>query len=754
MRCDDVSHARLRLDLTGAVQGVGFRPFVYRLAISEGLGGFVRNTGNGVCIEIEGATAALDRFVARLPNEMPPHAWIDTQRATALPAQRGDGFTVAPSSTARVGTAVVMTDLATCADCLREILDPTDRRYRYPFTTCVCCGPRYSIIEALPYDRDRTTMRRFPLCAACRREYTDPSCRRFHAESIACRDCGPRLSLWDRTGATVATDDSALLRAVAALRDGQILALKGLGGFQLLADAENAGAVTRLRQRKRRPRKPFALMAPSLEAAERIAWLDDEERRVMASSASPIMLARRRMANGFPGVAPDTGCLGVMLPTTPLHHLLLRALGRPVVATSGNVTDEPIVTDNDDALRRLGGIGDLFLVHDRPILRGVDDSVLRVMAGQPVVLRRARGYAPMPIPHEAIRQPMIALGGAQKTAIAMGDSGRLFLGPHIGDLDTALTRTAFEQATETLPPLLGIVPATLACDRHPDYPSTQYALGRTPDPVRVPHHLAHVLAAMVDNALAGPVLGVAWDGTGYGGDGTIWGGEFLRVAGGRYCRVGHLLPFRLPGGEAAIREPRRAALGLLEALGDQMPPTYLGFTASESAILARMLARGFNAPLTSSAGRLFDAIAALLGLCQVNSFEGEAAMMLECAADQAEAPYPLPPATLHSNEVDWRPPVAELLRAHRDGVAPAPLAAGLHDALAGAIVSLACHAGIADVVLTGGCFQNARLTTCTVSALRNAGFTPYWHRRIPPNDGGLAAGQLAFAACPLTEEAA
>jgi hydrogenase maturation protein HypF len=758
---------RLRLDMTGAIQGVGFRPFVHRLARTEHLGGFVRNTGDGVSIEVEGSRPALERFLTRLDKEMPPRAVV-FKRHTAPLSPRGDqSFVVAPSTHASAGAAVVMADFATCPDCLREILNPADRRYLYPFTSCMHCGPRYSIIEALPYDRARTTMRHFPLCAACQTEYTDPYCRRFHAEPIACPDCGPRLALWNDAGEATAAGHPALLEAAAALRRGLIVALKGLGGFQLLVDAGNEAAVRRLRQRKRRPAKPFALMLPSLEAALGMAHVGEIERRLLVSPEAPIVLLRARSYN--PGVAacvaPDNPRLGVMLPYTPLHHLLLRELGSAVVATSGNLGDDPIIADETEALERLRAVADCFLVHDRPIRRPVDDSVVRVMAGQAVILRRARGYAPMPIPCEAVTGPVLALGGQQKNTVATGFAGQLFLSPHIGDLGAARGREAFARMVVELPALHGIaINGTVACDTHPGYHSTHVAMESGLPVARVPHHLAHVLACMVDNGLDGPVLGVAWDGTGDGGDGTIWGGEFLTVDAGRFRRVAHLKPFRLPGGEAAVREPRRAALGLLHALygEDALSNTELApvaaFTARERGVLATMLSRGVNAPFTSSAGRLFDAVAALLGLCQVSSFEGEAAMALEFAACRAREMAPLPPMAVRGTNgplmVDWQPFMATLVHERKRGAAPEPLAAALHDGLSAAIVEIARRVGRRRVVLTGGCFQNAKLTERTVDGLCAAGFAPYFHQHVPPNDGGLAIGQAMFAARPLIEEPA
>ena len=757
---------RLRLDLAGALQGVGFRPFVHRLATAEKLGGFVCNTGDGVAIEIEGTTRSIETFLQRFDREMPPHATIHVRRTSALPPHGEQGFVIGESTTVATTQAVVMADLATCQDCLSEILAPGNRRYRYPFTTCVQCGPRYSIIDAPPYDRERTTMRRFRMCHACWAEYTDTNCRRFHAESIACPECGPQLALWDTAGRTLSTRHSALQEAAEALHLGMIVALKGLGGFQLLVDATNEKAVRRLRARKRRPAKPLAVMFPSLNMVEAVAHLQERERHLLTSPEAPIVLLRTR--SGGTGlaanVAPDTPCLGVVLPYTPLHHLLLKEMTSALVATSGNRGDEPIIADEAEALQELSGIADLLLVHDRPIRRPVDDSVVRVIAGQEVVLRRARGYAPMPLMQETVTTPIVALGGQQKVVIGTGCAGRVFLGPHIGDLTSAKTRAVFARMVENLPALHGIAPAVAACDRHPDYHSTQFAacLGRPVE--HVPHYVAHILAGMLDNRLEGPVLGVVWDGSGYGGDGTVWGGEFLTIGGGRFRRVAHLRPFRLPGGEAAVREPRRAALGLLytlygaSALAVTALPPVDSFIYSQRTLLATMLERDINSPLTSSAGRLFDAVAALLGFCQVSSFEGQAAMAVEFAADRATRTALLPPAVVRANArnlvIDWGPLIAALISQCIDGATRENLAAALHDGLVEAIVETAGHIGLQRVMLTGGCFQNALLTERAVQRLRAAGFQPYWHHRIPPNDGGLAAGQIAFAAHPLIEEKA
>ncbi|MGO9359524.1 MAG: carbamoyltransferase HypF [Xanthobacteraceae bacterium] len=761
---------RLRLEVTGAVQGVGFRPFIHRLAVAEGLGGFVRNTGEGAALEVEGPPPAVERFLRRLDAEIRPPAGIHDRRASWLPPDGNRAFVIAPSIVGGERPAVVLPDLATCADCLVEILDPQNRRYRYPFTTCIHCGPRYSIIEAIPYDRARTVMRHFPMCAACRSEYDDPRSRRFHAETNACPACGPRLALLDAGGNACATGDRSLVAAAAALRGGKVVAVMGLGGFQLFVDARDEAAVRRLRDRKRRPAKPFAIMVSTIAEVREITDVTIEEQRLLSSAAAPIVLLRGRADAAVisPGVAPSTPRLGVMLPATPLHHLLGRELGFPVVATSGNQGTEPIIADEAKALGKLDGIADLFLVHDRPILRPIDDSVVRVVAGREMVLRHARGYAPQPfIAPGSPAVPSLALGAHQKNAVAIATGSDIVLGPHIGDLDGAETRVALAEAVEGLTTLYGLHPRSVACDAHPDYHSTRLAerlaserLG--PPVIRVPHHLAHVLSCMNENGLDGPVLGVAWDGTGHGRDGTVWGGEFLAVGDARWRRAAHLARFLLPGGEAAGREPRRAALGALHAVFGEAAmamadlPAVAAFAPAERPVLARMLARGLNAPATSSVGRLFDAVAAVLDLCQKASFEGEAAMAVEFAAEQATAAEPLPPIIVSDGVgpliADWRPMLAAMVEARRGGVSAESLAASFHDALAEAIVVVARRVGIGRVVLTGGCFQNGRLAEAAIDRLRVAGFQPHWHQRVPPNDGGLALGQAAFACRPLIEE--
>ena len=762
----DASLQRLRIEASGAVQGVGFRPFVHRLAVSEGLAGFVRNTGNGVVLEVEGPAHVLERFVARLVSETAPPAAVRELSILRIAPQGEREFEIMASTQEGGHFAVVLPDLATCPACLAEMRDPGNRRYGYPFTTCVHCGPRFSIIEDIPYDRSRTTMRRFAMCPACHAEYDDSESRRFHAETNACALCGPRLTLWNAAGRARATEHDALRAAADALRSGAIVAIKGLGGFQILVDARNDAAVSRLRERKRRPSKPFAIMVPGIEDAEALAEIGQEERRLLTCAAAPIVLLRARAGQAVvaPAVALANAWLGIMLPYTPLHHLLMQELGFPIVATSGNRGGEPIIVDERAALDRLAGIADLFLVHDRVIAHAVDDSVVRVIADEPVILRHARGYAPLTIELGGTSDaaPILALGGHGKSAIALTSGRRLVLGPYIGDLDGDEGREAFGRAIDAMTGLYRVAPRTIACDAHPDYHSTQVAQRRSARVEHVPHHLAHVLAAMADNGLQAPLLGVAWDGCGYGRDGTVWGGEFLALEYGRFRRVAHLLPFCLPGGERAAREPVRAALGALYAAFGETAwtmmecPPIAALTDRERTLFATMLARGIRSPFTSSAGRLFDAAAAIVGVCRRASFEGEAAIALESIAQRADRSHELAAPVLRDTRetlvADWRPTLVALAHASHEGMAAPVLAAAFHDALAAIIVEVARRIGMRRVLLSGGCFQNARLAGLAIARLRAAGFETWGHRRIPPNDGGLAAGQAVFAAQPMIEE--
>jgi hydrogenase maturation protein HypF len=760
---------RLRIAVSGAVQGVGFRPFIYRLARELGLTGWVQNDTGGVTIEVEGPPGRTGEFLSRVDTDKPPHSVIYSLEHLVLDAAGALDFEIRPSVATDLPTAAILPDIATCHDCLAEIRDPANRRYRYPFTNCTHCGPRFTIVTSLPYDRANTTMSRFEMCAACSAEYKDPGDRRYHAQPNACPECGPQLEWWDGDGRVLAYGDDALRAAADAIRRGQIAAVKGLGGFHLVVDARDGDAVDRLRRRKQRDEKPFAVMAPSADWVRDHCELSDAEARVLLSPESPIVLLRRRNTSG-PGraaapVAPANPFLGMMLPYTPLHHLLLDDLGFAVVATSGNISEEPICTDERDARDTLSGIADGFLVHDRPIARHADDSVARVAAGRELLLRRARGYAPLPLPLTDVggAATVLGVGAHQKNTVGISVDGRVVLGQHIGDLSTLAACAAFERSVSDLQMLYQRTPARVACDSHPDYASTRHARSLTPNAIAVQHHFAHVVSCAVENALAGPVLGVSWDGTGYGDDGTVWGGEFLRVDASDprgYERIAHLRTFRLPGGERAVREPRRSALGVLFEL-DGGPPQRLpatvrdAFSGEELRVVTRMLTREINAPVTSSAGRLFDAVASLTGIRQVTAFEGQAAMELEFAAHRSgtseSLPFAVDTTTARPWVVDWGPAIYDILSA-LPAEDTATVAAAFHNGLAAAILSVAAASGVEQIVLTGGCFQNAYLLERTIVQLRAAGLRPYWHQRVPPNDGGIALGQIAVACALINGE--
>ncbi|MBN2114660.1 MAG: carbamoyltransferase HypF [Acidimicrobiia bacterium] len=749
------------MEVYGAVQGVGFRPFVFRLAEDLDLAGWVINDTRGVFVEVEGPRERLEAFRDRLVVEKPPRSEIHAVEAAWLDPAGFEGFEIRHSDPGGEKTVVVLPDTATCDDCLAEVFDPADRRYRYPFTNCTNCGPRFSIIEAVPYDRPNTTMRIFPMCAECRREYEDPRDRRFHAQPNACPVCGPHLSLVDADGRLLAERDDALEGAAAAVEQGRILALKGLGGFLLIVDARSQAAVVGLRERKARYEKPLALMAADLDGARHLGEVSAEAVALLTGPEAPIVLLPRHPDAGVAeAVAPGNVFLGVMLPYTPLHHLLLRRLGFPVVATSGNLSDEPICIDETEALARLGGIADIFLVHDRPIARHVDDSVVAVVAGAPRPIRRARGYAPLPVRLDGPAPTLLAVGAHLKNTVALSVGERVFLSQHIGDMETVQALGAFERVIADFLGMYEAGPVAVVHDLHPDYASTRWAEGAVAGEgrlgglplVAVQHHHAHLASCLAENG-GGRALGVTWDGTGYGTDGTVWGGEFLAGDAAGVERVAHLRPFRLPGGDAAVVEPRRSALAALwEVMGERVwdlgdVAAVAGFAAAERAPLGRMLATGFRTPTTTSCGRLFDAVAALGGLPSRVSFEGQAAMLLEHAVDPGvNDAYPLPLVEGSGPMVlDWGPLLEAVLGDMRRGVPVETVAGRFHNALVEGILAVAAAAGEPRVALTGGCFQNRILTERAAARLEGAGFEVLLHRRVPANDGGISLGQIAVA---------
>ena len=757
-----------RLLLNGAVQGVGLRPYVYRLASSLGLKGWVANSGEGVIVEIEGLSDVISQFSNSLHAQLPPLARLDRVQMEERTLCGYPSFVIRESIQTQSSITLIPPDVATCSDCLKEIMDPADRRYRYPFTNCTHCGPRFSIIEALPYDRAKTTMHRFDMCGVCATEYSNPNNRRFHAQPIACHACGPQISLHDQVGDPLAVRYEAILATADALRDGKIVALKGLGGYQLLADARNSEAVTELRHRKQRPDKPFAIMFPNLVKAENYLQISILERDLLTSKEAPIVLVRRRIRSVNDEhtlsefVAPGNPYIGAILPYTPLHHLLMHELNFPIVATSGNIANEPMITDDDEAQNQLNRIADLFLAHDRPIVSAVDDSVVRIVAGRDLMLRRARGYAPLAIETGYPMPELIALGGHLKSVAARTIGSQVIIGPHVGDLHSVRARDVFHHSLDHLIAMRPAEQITIACDQHPDYYTTRVARSLGAKVIPVQHHLAHVASCMAENHLDGPVLGVVWDGTGYGDDGSIWGGEFIVVNGTSTRRVAHLRPFRLPGGEKAVVEPRRAAFSILfeifgesEAIEKQIPHAE-SFTHDERKLLGSMLNKEINSPVTSSAGRLFDAIASLTGLLHQSSFEGQAAMALEYAIGDETLEHSYEIIRRKQNDgpsiLDWEPMVQALLEDMEKRRPISQIAVAFHNALIKAICDVAQDVGERRVLLTGGCFQNRYLIEGVINQLRVLGHEPFWHRQIPPNDGGLALGQAVWAAQRINEE--
>jgi len=749
--------------VTGVVQGVGFRPFVHRLAHELGLSGFVRNRAGEVQVEAEGAPHALEAFAVALTQRAPPLANVAAVRFAPLTAHGQTEFTILGSEDSPAPAPFFAPDMATCERCLQELFEPRDRRFRYPFINCTDCGPRFTIIESAPYDRERTTMRGFALCGACRAEYEDPRDRRFHAEPNACPACGPRLVLLDASGQPL-PEPEPLLGAAAALRAEQIVAVKGVGGFHLACLASSERAVAELRRRKGRDQQPFALLVRTLAAAAELCELTPEERALLQSPERPIVLAPRKPSAAVAeAVAFQSPLLGLMLAYTPLHHLLCRALDdAPLVMTSGNPSHEPIVYEDADARRRLAPLSDRTLTHDRPIHLRCDDSVVRISHGAPCTLRRARGAAPRPTPLGVVlRRPILALGAQSNASFALGRNDQALVSHHLGDLANAAAELDFRRAVAHYERLFAVQPELLVHDLHPDYATTAFArelaAERGISRLAVQHHHAHVVSCMVEHTLAGPLLGLAWDGTGLGTDGRIWGGEFFVCDRRSVRRVAHLRELGLPGGERAIREPWRVALAALldaglgpEALGEHLDRTALR-------VACRMLERGLNCPHASSAGRLFDAVSSLCGVRHVSSYDGQAAIELEWLASRAPAvddsrayPYELAQGENGAHVLDTRPLIVALASELRRGVAPARVARRFHATLAALILDvclvLRAEHGLTRVVLSGGVFANALLVTGVEKRLRAAQFQVFRPQRFPPGDGGLCLGQLGIAA--------
>jgi len=735
---------------------VGFRPFVFRLAAGHGLTGWVRNTPAGVFLEAQGRDDAVDAFLREIRDKAPPLAVITDLAAEEIPAVEETGFVIRESGGGGSNIQIAP-DGDVCADCLEELFDPGDRRHLYPFINCTNCGPRFTIITGVPYDRPYTTMADFPLCPDCREEYGDPADRRFHAQPVACPVCGPRLSLLDREGRELAGDP--LTTALSLLKEGRILAVKGLGGYHLAVDACNEEAVRELRRRKKRDEKPFALMSPGIAQVAEYAQFDDTEKRLLEGPERPIVLLRKKEPNPVsPLVAPANGYFGVMLPYTPLHHLLLRDHFLALVMTSGNLSDEPIVYRDDEARQTLSEIADFYLVHNRGIHIRTDDSVIRVFRGNPLFLRRSRGYVPRAVPLPAPQKSVLAVGAELKGTVCLTRDDRAFLSQHIGDLQNDAVLRSLEETVDHLERILDIRPEIVAHDLHPDYLSTVHAGERSGLPlVAVQHHHAHLASCMAENGLEGEVIGVVFDGTGLGLDGTVWGGEFLTGGYTSFRRRGHFRPISLPGGDAAVREPFRMALSYLHAVfGEglfELPLPFLGqIPAGERKLYLSMLERRINSPLTSSCGRLFDAVAALIGLRSRVTYEGQAAIELEALAEQSDTDTVYPFVVEEENgahTVDFRPmfrAVVEELAARAEG---RDIARRFHTTVAAAVGRVCCRlreeSGLDRVVLSGGSFQNRLLSEGVFDLLSGRGFHVHTHRLVPPNDGGLALGQAIIA---------
>jgi hydrogenase maturation protein HypF len=770
------TNTRRRHVVAGQVQGVGFRPFVYRLARELGLAGFVRNTPEGVVIEVEGPVGAVAAFGKRLPAEIPPLARIlRHDEAAAAPYGEAD-FRIVQSAPGAGHDVLISPDVATCPDCLADVSDPANRRHGYPFTNCTNCGPRYTITHSVPYDRETTSMACFPLCPDCAAEYADPADRRFHAQPNACPVCGPKVWLADRQGKRLAEGPAAVTALAEALARGAIAGVKGLGGFHLVCDAASETAVAALRQRKHRPSKALAVMVPDLPTASRLGHVGEQARKLLAGRARPIALLPAQADSGLaPNVAPDTREIGVMLPYTPLHHLLLGAYARAagpdrlpaLVMTSGNAGGEPICLGNREALARLAGLADIFLLHDRDILIRTDDSVVRPLEADDAAgggktpasmfLRRARGYVPSPVVLPASGPAVVGLGPMLKATLCLTKGDQAFVSQHIGDLDDLATYGFYQEILDHLRGVLGVSPEACVADLHPDYPSTRFALEQDRWPVlRLQHHVAHIYAVLAEHRLLEPVLGLALDGTGLGEDGTLWGGECLLVdpCARSHTRLAHFAPIRLPGGEAAVREPWRTAQACHFALGEKAPAgrpwPWLAARAAEAGLISQMLEKGLNCPVTTSCGRLFDAVAASLGLCQAIDYEGQAAILLEqiqdatetrayaCPVDRSVTPVRLDTLTLFAQAA------ADAAAGTPAGRVARRFHLGLVAGLATLAREMAAATGITRVAVSGGVLQNRTLALLLPQALRAAGLLPLCHRTVPANDGCISLGQAFY----------
>ncbi len=761
---EDTKLSHLHITVEGIVQGVGFRPFVHRLATELQLSGQVHNFTGGVEIDVEGPAEKCRRFADRLVSEAPPIAVIERVDVAELPPAEYTGFTIAPSAHSQAGVIFVSPEVATCSDCLRELADPEDRHYLHPFVNCTNCGPRYTIIRSMPYDRPATSMAEFPMCPECAAEYADITDRRYHAQPVACPQCGP--SLWLESDASRVEGHEAIVQAQELLAAGKIVAIKGLGGFHLACDATNQQAVERMRMRKHREQKPLAVMVPDAETAQRLGLMSERARELLTSPQTPILLVRKRHPEGLAAaIAPDSSDYGLMLPYTPIHHLLLRKGSRlqetaftALVMTSGNISDEPLCISNDEALARLGDMADAFLLHDRDILVGCDDSVVRDSAEGPIFLRRARGYVPFPVRLGEELRPVLALGGNMKNTVCLTTGKNAFMSQHLGDLEDVAALDYFIRAAEHLMDIFRTQPEALACDLHPDYLSTRHAKQRAAELdiplIQSQHHHAHIVACMTENRAAEPVIGLACDGAGLGDDGTVWGCEVLVCDYRNYERIGHLKYIPLPGGDAAVKQPYRVAMAYLydiygpeaeELIARLYPPE----TAAAWPAFKQMIDNNVNAPPASSAGRLFDAVSSLLDICQHATYEGQPAMMLEGAADISAKQDVDFGITENNLMLDPSRLLRQIVESRLAGVAREKTAGAFHVGFAQMLAQAATAAnkrtGLDTVALSGGTFANRILVEELAGALREAGLGVLLHRDLPPGDGCLSLGQAVIA---------
>ena len=744
--------SRAKITIRGVVQGVGFRPFVYRLANELGLKGWIINSAQGVFIDAEGNNGTLEQFISRLKTDKPKNSFIQSVEHTYLDPVGFDKFEIRKSSGSGSKTALVLPDIATCDDCLKEIFDPSDRRYLYPFANCTNCGPRYTIIKSLPYDRKNTSMSEFEMCSECSAEYTNPMDRRFHAEPIACPHCGPQVELINKKGKLIASKHEAVQKAAELIREGKIIALKGIGGYQLITDARNTDAIILLRTRKRRNEKPFALMFPDLKSVKEECEVSENEEWLINSAEKPIVLLKRKKGINS-CVSAETAInnpyLGIMLPYSPLHHILMHELGFPIIATSGNISEEPICTDEQSAAEKLSGIADYFLVHNRKILRNVDDSIARIISGREMIIRRARGYAPLPVSMEGLKPAALAVGAHLKNTIAINKGSNVFISQHIGDLENYEAINAYTSVISDIKKFYEITPGIIVADLHPDYISTNFAFKMIKNPEQVQHHYAHVLSCIAENDIDGEVLGVSWDGTGYGTDRNIWGSEFLISHGKDFKRAAHLKPFRLPGGEKAIHEIWRTGFTLLYEVFGAAAYKYYSHIGKDLNIIEQMLKKRINSPLTTSMGRLFDGIASILNIRQYANYEAQGAMELEFAAEIPETDdsykYVAEENQSGSTILNWHPMIKEIVNDLNKKFSKNIISAKFHNTLVEIIISVAKKVNNKRVVLTGGCFQNKYLLERAIEKLIHNGFKVYWHQRVPTNDGGISLGQIKYA---------